>query len=100
MTPVVPGSKARHQLFEAARRDARWSVEELWIAYLAYGGTLVVFDLDAYLHGLLSMPAGQQEVLACTLNERLDDLQQPTRIPYLSALPDSPALNDRQNGGS
>lgn len=82
--------ESRHRLFEAARRDAGWSVDELWIAYLAYGGILVIFDLDAYLHGLMPMPAGQQEVLACVLNERLDDLDHPTHIPYLNRLPPTP----------
>jgi len=78
----------RHQLFEAAQAEVDWTVEQLWIAYLALGGTLVYFDLDAYLAGLMPMPAPQQDVLACALNERLTDLQHPTRLPYLTELPD------------
>jgi hypothetical protein len=79
-------TSARHQLFEAARGDAGWTLEQLWIHYLALGGSLVVFDLEAYLAGLMPMPVPQQDVLACALNERLADLHQPTRVPYLTAL--------------
>ena len=77
---------SRHQLFEAAREEVEWTVEQLWIHYLALGGTFAYFDLDAYLAGLTSLPAPQQDVLACALNEGLADLHQPARLPYLTAL--------------
>jgi hypothetical protein len=83
-----PELTGRHQLFEAARRSADWTIEQLWIDYLAVGGTLLVFDLDAYLAGLMPLPPGQQDVLACALNERLTDLHHPTRLAYLTVLPD------------
>ncbi|GAA1436876.1 hypothetical protein GCM10009616_37670 [Microlunatus lacustris] len=87
-------SESRHRLFQAARLECGWSLEELWLSYLGYGGTLVVFDLDAYLHGLIEMPAGQQEVLACVLNEQLADLGRPSRVPYLSNLPNATTLGN------
>jgi hypothetical protein len=74
----------RHELFENARQRAGWTVEQLWIHYLALGGTHVVFDLEAYLSGLMPLPAGQQDVLACALNERLADLHDPAEVPYLT----------------
>ena len=80
------GDNLRHQLFEAARRTAGWTVDQLWLHYLALGGTLTYFDLDAYLAGLTPLPAPQQDVLACALNERLADLHQPSRVPYVTAL--------------
>ena len=80
------GPPSRYQVFESARRTAGWTVEQLWIHYLAIGGTLLVFDLEAYLAGLTALPDSQQDVLACALNERLADLHQPTRVPYLTAL--------------
>jgi hypothetical protein len=76
---------ARQELFEVARQRASWTVEQLWVHYLALGGTLVVFDLEAYLCGLMSIPPGQQDVLACALNERLADLHEPAEVPYLTA---------------
>ena len=89
MTEETPAADAsRHQLFEDARHSACWTLEQLWLHYVALGGTLVVFDLDAYLAGLMPIPAPQQDVLACALNERLTDLHQPTQVPYLTAPPD------------
>ena len=84
MTELV----SRHRLFEAARHSAGWTLEQLWIDYLALGGTLRLFDVDAYLAGLMPIPPGQQDVLACTLNERLTDLSDATRVPYLTVLSD------------
>ena len=87
MTEETPAADAsRHQLFEDARHSASWTLEQLWLHYVALGGTLVVFDLDAYLAGLMPIPAPQQDVLACALNERLTDLHRTTRVPYLTAL--------------
>ena len=74
----------RSELFEAARQRAGWTVEQLWIHYLALGGTLVVFELEAYLSGLMPLSAGEQDVLACALNERLADLHVPAQVPYLT----------------
>jgi hypothetical protein len=89
MTGETSGPSSRHLLFEAARRSAGWTVEQLWLQYLALGGTLVVFDVEAHLAGLMPMPPGQQDVLACALNEGLAELGQTLRVPYLTALPNS-----------
>lgn len=89
----MPAADVRHHLFEEARHQAGWAVEELWISYLALGGTLLVLDLDAYLNGLTSIPVGQQDVLACALNERLADLDRPTRVAYLTVLPETPTTD-------
>ena len=86
--------RARHELFEAARRRAGLTLEQLWLHYLALGGTLVVFDLEAYLTGLVPMPPSQQDVLACALNERLADLFEAVRVPYLTVLPDEASAPD------
>jgi hypothetical protein len=77
----------RHQSFEAARHSALWTVDELWVQYWALGGVLPVFDVDAYLAGLMPMTPAQQDVLACALNEHLADLHHPTRVAYLHVLP-------------
>ena len=89
-----PTSRPRSQVFEEARRRAQWSVEQLWIHYLALGGTVVVFDLQAYLADLVPLPSGQQDVLACALNERLADLGEEARVPYLHPAPSGPAHAD------
>ena len=85
-----PDTSSRYQLFDAARRSAGWTLDQLWMAYLALGGTFVVFDVDAYLAGLVPWPAAQQDVLACALNERLSDLDLTHRVPYVVTLPSRP----------
>ena len=82
----VPELAVRYQLFEAARRSADWTIAELWIDYLALGGNLLVFDLEGYLCGLMPMPEKEQDMLACALNERLTDLSEEIRVPYLTVL--------------
>jgi hypothetical protein len=88
MTATLPDLTGRHQLFEAARCSAHWTVNELWMSYLALGGQLLVVDLQGYLNGLTPLPPGQQDVLACALNERLADLSDEVRVPYLTVLSD------------
>jgi hypothetical protein len=76
------GPEQRHAFLLAAHQQAGWTVEQLWVQYLALGGTAVFFDVEAHLANLNALPLAQQDVLACALNERLADLDQPTRVPY------------------
>lgn len=80
---MVCGQGCRHELFEAARRRGEWTITDLWVQYLAVGGGLDLFSVEAYLHGLAPLPPSQQDVLANALNERLDDLYQTVKLPYL-----------------
>jgi hypothetical protein len=89
MADTTPNDDSpRHQVFEAARHSAEWTIEQLWLHYVALAGKLVVFDLDGFLAGLIPMSPGQQDVLACALNERLADLNRDVRVPYLTVVPD------------
>lgn len=63
----------RHRRMDAARIRAELTVQELWLRYLALGGTNDAFDLDGYLQGLMPLDAFQQDVLAQTVNEALQD---------------------------
>jgi hypothetical protein len=74
---------------DAARVRADLTLQDLWLRYLALGGVGDAFDLDGYLQGLIPLEAFQQDVLAQSLNEALDDVYRAHRIP-LSA----PALDD------
>lgn len=71
----------RYRLFESARVRAELSVHDLWLRYLALGGSGDVFDVDGYLHGLLPLEPFQQDVLAQALNERLDEVYRAARVP-------------------
>ena len=66
---------------DAARVRADLTVQDLWLRYVALGGTGDAFDLDGYLQGLVPLDTFQQDVLAQALNEALRDLYQTYRIP-------------------
>ena len=56
-------------------------VHEAWLAYFAYGGNQVLLVVDAYLNGLVQLPAPDCDLLALVLNERLSDLH----LPHLAS---------------
>jgi len=84
MEPPTPAPEpaARHALLIAAQQQTGWTLEQLWVHYLALGGTAVIFDLEAHLADLNTLPPAEQDVLACAVNERLADLSNPLRLAY------------------
>lgn len=74
-------SDERYRRMDAARVRAQLTVQDLWLRYLALGGTADAFDLDGYLQGLVLLDTFQQDVLAQALNEALRDLYQSHLIP-------------------
>ena len=58
------------------------TLQQLWTRYFALGGDAGLVEVDAYLHGLMPLPALQRDVLAHAVNERLDELTWPHRVPY------------------
>lgn len=82
----MPNTDPRRHLFEAARTQAGWTIQQLWIGYLAVGGSCDAFDIEAYLYGLGPLSEDQQDILANAVNERLDDLYAAARVPYLATL--------------
>jgi hypothetical protein len=65
---------------DAARIYAGLTVQDLWLRYVALGGTGDAFDLDGYLQGLMPLETFQQAVLAQALNEALEDQFRAARI--------------------
>ena len=58
-------------------------LDELWLRYMALGGNADRMEIDGYLHGVLLVTPGEHNVLACAVNERLDELQDGNvRAPY------------------
>jgi len=66
---------------DAARVRAELTVQDLWLRYVALGGTGDAFDIDGYLQGLVPLETFQQDVLAQALNEALEDGYRAYRIP-------------------
>ncbi|MHA7224285.1 hypothetical protein ACX80S_18565 [Arthrobacter sp. RHLT1-20] len=56
-------------------------VHEAWLAYFAYGGNQGLLVVDAYLNGLISLPAHDCSLLVLVLNERLSELH----LPHLAS---------------
>jgi hypothetical protein len=86
----------RHRRMDAARVRAELTVQDLWLRYLALGGTGDAFDLDGYLQGLVPLDTFQQDVLAQALNEALEDSYRAHRIPL--STPPSDDLGDERLG--
>ena len=61
-----------------AADHAQLTAEDLWIHYYGVGGNLGVFELDAYLHGVCSLPQSERNTVALALNELIDE---PPRRP-------------------
>jgi hypothetical protein len=64
-----------------ARSRAELTVPDLWLRYVALGGTGDAFDLDGYLHGVTSLTVTEQDVLAQALNEALGDAYRAHLVP-------------------
>jgi hypothetical protein len=80
----VDDLNSRHQSFLAAQRRGELTLQQLWLRYIALTGTCAMIEIDAFLYGLGSLPAAEHDILAHALNERLDELYQASRVPYLA----------------
>src|SRR5829696_7952319 len=70
------------RVLKVAVQRAGLTVDQLWLRYFALGGDAGRVEVDAYLHGLMPLPAPQRDMLAHAVNERLDELAWPRRVPY------------------
>ena len=85
--------------FDEMLRNADLGVEELWLRYFSIGGIAGQFEVEAYIHGAIALPALQRDILAHALNERLDEIHAPDgRAPYSRGSEDAGRLHeDRQH---
>ena len=89
-------SDDRHRPVENARLRAELSVQELWLRYIALGGTGDAFDVDGYLQGLVPLDTFQQDVLAQAVNEELAETLRAAWVPLSTPLANGAAdLLDR-----
>jgi len=79
---------------DLARLRAELTIQDLWLRYVALGGTGDAFDLDAHLQGLVPLDSFQQDILAHALNEALEDIYRAYRIP-LSTRPSGSKDDDQ-----
>jgi len=62
-------------------KSADISISALWLKYFSLSGDAGEYEVEAYLQGLLSLPAIQRDLLALAANELIDDLPRP-HAPY------------------
>ena len=67
--------------FDAMQR-AGFSSGELWLYYLSMGGSMDEFEVNAYLHGMMELPAIDRDMLSQSINEMYDDLCRSPRAPF------------------
>jgi hypothetical protein len=65
-----------------AWRMADLTPPELWWRYIGLGGNRAPGALADYLDGTAEWPAGEHNILAQVLNERLWDLGCPSLVPH------------------
>lgn len=81
--------------FEEMLRNADLRIEELWLRYFSIGGIAGQFEVEAYIHGAIALPALQRDILAHALNERLDEIRAPDgRAPYSRGSEDAGRLHE------
>lgn len=58
------------------------TLDNLWLVYFGMGGSADSVEIEAYLQGLMPLPAGERDVLAQAANEQLDELAGRLRVPF------------------
>lgn len=74
----------------AALDNAGIERDELWFRYFGIGGSVGQYEVDAYLHRLMSLPPLERDLLAQAANELIDERP---------ALPRAPYTDDEQQAG-
>lgn len=86
-----PHEPEQRRLLRAALKAAGLNAGDLWLNYFSIGGAVGEYEVEAYLQGLLSLPALQRDLLAMAANELIDDLPR-THAPYSEDFSDVPPL--------
>lgn len=72
---AVPGDEDEQRLgFRLALEGAPLTLEQIWIKYFGIGGKAGLTEVQAYIHGALSFPVLERDLLAHALNESLNAL--------------------------
>src|SRR5918998_1363349 len=78
----------QQRLLAVGYQRAELTMEQLWLRYFALGGDAGLMEVEAHLHGLMPLPALQRDILAHAINERLNELVWPRRVPYSRTIRD------------
>ncbi|MGF9664129.1 hypothetical protein AAIH25_19915 [Arthrobacter crystallopoietes] len=76
-----PSEPEQRAMLRSALEAAGISVGDLWLHYFSLGGAVGEYEVEAYLQGLLALPALQRDLLAMAANELIEEIPRP-RAPY------------------
>ncbi|WP_216698737.1 hypothetical protein [Arthrobacter sp. H41] len=76
------GEEDQRLLLAAALKQAGYTVGDLWLRFFAIGGSIGEYEVEAYLSGLILLPALQRDLLAHAANELIGELPPPLQAPY------------------
>jgi hypothetical protein len=88
VTVVSQSEEEQRRMVAACFARTGLTVEQLWLRYFALGGDVSQFELDAFLQGLMTLPRMQRDMIAHAVNERLDEVTGPRRVPYSNRIPE------------
>lgn len=77
-----PHAEEQRALTSAAIAEAGFSAGEVWLHYFSLGGEVDEYEIEAYLTGLMPLPALECDLLALAVNELIDDLPPRRRAPF------------------
>lgn len=67
---------------ERARQETGMTMGELWLRYFALGGMTAALEMEAAVHGALTVSDDDRDRIVHALNERLIELGHTLRVPY------------------
>jgi len=72
---ALPGDEdEQRQGFRLAFEAAPFTLDQIWMKYFGLGGRVGLTEIQAYVHGALSLPPIERDMLAHALNESLNGL--------------------------
>ncbi|WP_105032861.1 hypothetical protein [Arthrobacter ruber] len=89
-----PYAEEQRAMTNAAIAESGFSVGEVWLRYFSLSGDVDEYEVEAYLAGLMPMPALECDVLALAVNELIDDLPPRRRAPFSDELLQAHAASD------
>jgi hypothetical protein len=79
---TFPHAEEQRALTGAAIAEAGFSIGEVWLHYFSLSGEVEEYEIEAYLAGLMLLPALECDLLALAVNELIDDLPPRRRAPF------------------
>jgi hypothetical protein len=76
-----PHEPEQRRRLRAALKASDVRIGDLWLNYFSIGGSVGEYEVEAYLQGLLSLPATQRDLLAMAANELIDKVPR-IHAPY------------------